>query len=182
MRRALLILALTLGPVCLNGQAAPQNKHPQQAWPTVFAPETEMGFENAKPPSDAVLDALMKSPEVAETDGDDKKPDRESMRKSFQVVPVSLGGSNEEDFIVLGGGDYTGADSHWFWIVRVKQGKGQVLLFTPGLVVEILKRKTNGYYDIRMSWGGNSGTITRIFRYSDPTYKPATEHSQGPQP
>lgn len=182
MRRARLISAVTLEFVCLLGFAAAQNKRPQQTRPTVFAPEMDRGFENAKPPSDAVLDALMMSPEVAETGDDDKELDRESMRKSFQVVPVDLGDTNEEDYVVLGGGNYHGADSHWFWIVRVKQGKGGGLLFTPGLAVEILKRKTNGYYDIRMGWGGMSGTITRIFRYAGTTYKLASERSEVPQP
>jgi hypothetical protein len=142
----------------------------------------EVGFENARLPSDVVLDALMKSPEVTETGDDDKKPDRESMRKSFQVVPVDLRGADEEDYVVLGGGDYTGADCHWFWIVRVKQGKGQVLLYTPGLMIEILRRKTNGYHNIRESWGGNSGSVTRIFKYTGATYKLASEHSEWTQP
>lgn len=180
MRIALLVSAVTLGLVCLLGHVAAQNKRPQQTRPTVFAPEMETGFENAKPPSDAVLDALMKSPEVAETGDDDKKPDRESMRKSFQAVRVDLGATNEEDYVVLGGGDYTGADCNWFWIVRVKQGNGQVLLFTGGLVVEILHQRTKGYHDIEESWGGNSGSVTRIFRYNGATYELASEHSEGP--
>ena len=124
----------------------------------------------------------MKSPEVSETGDDDKKPDRESVRKSFQAVPVDLGGTNEEDYIVLGGGEYTGADCHWFWIVRVKQGKGQVLLYTPGLTVEILRRRTNCYRNIKESWGGNSGSVTRMFQYTGVTYKLAWEHSERPQP
>jgi hypothetical protein len=104
------------------------------------------------------------------------------MRKSFEAVPADLGGTNEEEYVVLGGGDYTGADCHWFWIVRVKQGKAQVLLFAPGLTLEILRRKTNGYHDIKESWGGNSGTVIRIFRYGGAIYELAIEHSEGPQP
>jgi hypothetical protein len=179
MRRALLVSTVMLGLLGRKEFATAQTAHPQQKWPIIFAPETDTGFEKAKPPSDAVLDALLRSPEVARS-GDDNNPDREYVRKSFQVVPVDLEGANEEDYVVLGGGHYTGADCHWFWIVRVNQGKGQVLLYTPGLVVEILHQKTNRYHDIRESWGGNSGSVTRIFRYNGTTYVLASEHSEGP--
>jgi hypothetical protein len=171
-----------LGLVCFQENASAQTKPAQRARTTIFAPEMEAGFENAKPPSDAVLDALIKSPEVAETGDENMRPDRESLRKSFEVVPVELGSTDEKDYVVLGGGDYTGADCHWFWIVRVRQGAGQVLLFAPGLVVEILRRKTNGYRDIKESWGGNSGSVTRIFRYSGTKHELVREHSEGPQP
>ena len=181
MRLAQLNLAIILGLVCLHTYARAQTGHSQQKWPTVFAPEVDTGFEHSQPPSDAILDALMKSPEVANTNFEDKKPDRETVRQWFKVVRVNLGDANKEDYVVLGGGAYNGADQHWFWIVRVKAGNGQVLLFAPGLTIEILRRKTNGYYNIRGSWGGNSGSVTRIFRYSDGKYQLASEHSEGPQ-
>jgi hypothetical protein len=181
MRLARLNLAIIFGLVCLHTYTGAQTSHSQLTWPTVFAPEVNKGFEHAHPPSGAVLDALMKSPEVANTEFEDAKPDRETVRKWFHVVRVNLGDANEEDYVILGGGAYTGADSHWFWIVRVKEGKGQVLLYTPGLEIKILRQITNGYYDIRESWGGNSGSVTRIFRYSGAKYRFATEHSEGPQ-
>ena len=179
MRHARLVSAVMLGLLGPHEFAAAQTTHFQPKWPIIFAPETDTGFEKAKPPSDAVLDALLRTPEAVRR-GDDNNPDREYIRKSFQVVRVDLGGTNEEDYVVLGVGYYTGADCHWFWIVRVKQGNGQVLLYTPGLVIEILRQETNGYHDIRESWGGNSGSTTRIFQYTGTTYKLASEHSEGP--
>ena len=46
MRRALVVSAVTFGLICSHGYAAAQTKHPSQKWPTVFAPEVELGFDD----------------------------------------------------------------------------------------------------------------------------------------
>ncbi len=145
--------------------------------PKVFAPDDEnLGFDDAAPPSDILLDALLKT-EEAKGDGETREVlsslDRESQRKLFQVVRVDLGKAGEEDYIALGNGPMTGADNNWFWIIRVHQSKAKVLLFTNGLTVEVLRRRTNGYFDIKESWAGNAGSASRLYRYTGSMYKVA---------
>lgn len=67
-------------------------------------------------------------------------------------------------------------------IVRVCGSKAQVLLFVPGLTLELLHRCTHGLHDIRASWGGTSDSMVHIFRYDGATYKLASRHWEGPQP
>ncbi len=153
--------------------------------PTVFAPDDEnRGFEDAALPSDLVLDALLNSAEAkdAETREVLSKYNRESLRKLFQVVRVDISDRNEEDYIALGSGPMTGADNSWFWIVQTNQGKAQVLLFTNGLTVRILHRKTNGYRDIEEVWGGNAGIITRLYRYNGSEYTQISKRFEKAKP
>jgi len=151
--------------------------------PRLFAPEdNNLGFENAAPPSDVVLDALLGTQEAKDASDDLEILDRESERKLFATVRINLRSAKEEDYIALGDGPLSGADHHWFWIVRASQGKAEVLLFTGGLAVEILPRRTNGYHDVKESWGGNSGFGSRLYQYTGTTYKLAKERWQDAKP
>jgi len=175
---ACLRIALAAMLLCLGAAASATAQQPAGSAihrPTIFAPDDEnRGFDDATPPLDLVLDALLNTAE-AKHDGETgealAKLDRESQRKLFQVVRVDLGNAKEEDYIALGGGPMTGADNNWFWIIGISEGKARVLLFTNGLSVNILRHKTNGYYDVKESWGGNSGWGSRFYQYTSSTYK-----------
>jgi len=153
--------------------------------PTVFAPDDKnRGFEDAALPSDLVLNALLNSAEAKDTETHEvlAKYDWVSSRKLFQVVRIDISDTNEEDYIALGSGPMTGADNSWFWIVRTNQGKAQVLLFTNGLTVRILHRKTNGYRDIEEVWGGNVGIVTRLYRYNGSGYTQVSKRFEKAKP
>jgi|GEM_PF-2395047 len=186
MRIATRLLGLLMLFASLTAVLAAQSKFTVKAHPKVFAPEMEgfrpTGFEAATPPSDAVLNALLESPEVKETKVEPDRKDREVVRKMFATVQVDLGPLDEKSYVVLGGGMYTGADCHWFWIVRVRESNAQVLLFVPGLTLELLRSRTHGLRNIRERWSGNSGSVTRIYHFDGSRYKLAKEHSEGPQP
>jgi hypothetical protein len=166
-----------IAPACVTAQKTAGAKNPKSR---VFAPEMDRGFENAQPPSDLILDALLKTPEAENSTDGLKGLDREVLRKLFEVAPAELTDQVEEDYVALGNGLMSGTDNSWFWIVRVRNGKVDVLLFTNGLAVELLHHKTKGYRDIREGWAGNSGSVTRIYRYSGAMYELASEHSEGP--
>jgi hypothetical protein len=174
MSRTLIVIATML--LCIGAPISVYAQHQggvSAGHPTVFAPDDEnRGFEDAAPPSDLVLNALLNSAEAKDTETRKAlvKYDRESSRKLFQVVRVDISDTSEEDYIALGSGPMTGADNSWFWIVRTNQGKAQVLLFTNGLTVRILHRKTNGYRDMEEIWGGNAGVVTRLYRYNGSRY------------
>lgn len=180
--RAANILTLIVFGALLSSEAQ-ISRHKGRSSPTVFAPEADMqGFENAQPPSDPVLDALLSSQEARSSSDDLEGLDREAKRKLFEAVRVDLTGRGEEDYVVLGNDPMGGADNHWFWIVRVSEGRAQILLFTQGLTVQLLRKRTNDYRDIKESWGGNSGSVTRIYRYRGSAYVLATEHSEESKP
>jgi hypothetical protein len=73
------------------------------------------GFDEAEPPSDAVLDALLKTQEAKEHWDQLKSLDRERLRKIFLVVRVHLTNFDEKDEVVLGSDPLSGADCDWFW-------------------------------------------------------------------
>ena len=145
--------------------------------PSSFAPDGEdSGLENAQPPSDAVLDALLKTSEANEAKDDLAVLSRDQMRDLFKVVKVHLKGAVEADYVVLGSGPLSGADCFWFWIVRERQGKAKVLLFENPLKLELSKRRTNGYRDIRSSWCSAAFCHDRLFRYSADRYRLVYQH------
>jgi hypothetical protein len=149
----------------------------QSAWtklptePSTFYPDDRnAGFDEVDPPSDAVLDALLKTPEARENSDELRKLNREGLRKLFLVVRVHLKDTNETDEVVLGHNPMSGADCDWFWIVRDNGGRAQVLLYEYAYGVYLLQSKTDGNRDIR-SVGFAGGTeYTNIYHYDGQRY------------
>jgi hypothetical protein len=158
-----------------------QTRHkPLQAGPSSFYPDDEdRGFKDAQPPSDAVLDALLKTPEADEMREELEKLDREDLRSLFSVVKAHLKNSNEIDEVVIGKDPMSGADNDWFWIVRVMGGHAQILLFANGNGIDFLRTRTNGYREIESVWYSAAGySITRLYRYDGTVYKLARERTR----
>jgi len=154
--------------------------------PTLFYPDDEnRGFDNADPPSDAVLDALLATPEVKDTveEMSDSKMDvdRVALRKLFEVVPVDLGGTSKNSYMVLGRFPMSGGDCNWFWIVRADP-RMAVVLYSAGLSLELRRTKTNGYRDIRETWGTAATHGYRFYRYDGFRYKAGRDHVQTVKP
>lgn len=148
-----------------------------------FCPDCEdQGFANAQQPSDAVLDGLLATNEVKESNSDLQGLSREKLRSLFRVVPIRLGNGNEQDFLAQGQGKLTGADCYWFWIVRVRDGRARVLLFTNGLAVTILKHTTSGYSDIRGDWATAAFTGMGVYRYDGHAYRLALKQTRETKP
>jgi hypothetical protein len=179
MRPFAVFLVLLLGFGATAGNAAVMTGQNGNSRPTVFEPEDKnLDFENAKSPSDAVLNALLKTEEVT---GDPKALEgrsREALRQMFEVVSIDLGNHNETDYVVLGKGPMIGADCYWFWIVRDRQGRGEVLLFSNGLSLALRKHATNGYRDIESDWATAGFVGQRLYRYNGSVYKLEWEHTK----
>lgn len=149
----------------------------QESEPSEFYPDDwNRGFDEADPPSDAVLDALLKTREANENADRLKGFDREGLRKLFRVVRVHLAGTGEADEVVLGLFPMSGADCDWFWVVRDRGDRVRVILFTNEDGIYLLNTKTNGYREIRGVWSSGAGySITRLYRYDGTTYTLAYE-------
>lgn len=103
------VLSLCIGVTFADSQTPASAKIPR---PTLFAPDDEnRGFEDAVPPSDIVLDALLNTAEAQDASEELKALGRESKRKLFSVVRIQIGGINEEDYIVTGRQPMSGADN-----------------------------------------------------------------------
>jgi hypothetical protein len=153
---------------------------PLPAEQSEFEPnDDDYGFKGAQRPSDAVLDALLKTPEADEMREQLEKLDREDLRSLFGVVKVHLRDLNETDEVVIGKDPMSGADNDWFWIVRDMGDHAQVLLFASGNGIDLLKTRTNGYKDIESYWGSAAGdAIYHLYRYDGMVYKLAWEHKR----
>jgi hypothetical protein len=159
--------------------AMAQTKRPVHE-PTVFSAEDEdtSAFRNALPPSNAVLDALLKTTEAQQSADELQKMGREEQRELFHVVPMHLSRPDEVDWIVLGSGPMSGADNEWYWVVHQVGKREEVLLFANGLALNVLWSRTNGYKDIETSWAGNLGyEVDRYFHYDGTRYKLVREHT-----
>jgi hypothetical protein len=179
MRSALSIAAALLCIVSMPGWIAAQKNARSDSDPTFFNPDyNNQGLENARPPSDIVLDVLLKRVEADEMSGEIEGFGREQKRALFEVVRVDLGPTSEEDYVVHGKPPMIGADCEWFWIVRVRQGKAEVILFSNGLSLALRKHATNGYRDIESDWGTAGFIGERLYSYSGSIYKLEWEHSK----
>ena len=163
------LLGISCAPVRI---AAQENPRPQSS-PTLFEPDNySHGFEGAAPPSDAVLNALLKTKEAQLERQKLKGLDRMDLRRRFSVVKIDLGVQNESDYVALGSDPMSGADCFWFWIVRSVNGEARVILFANAYTLELLKESTNGLRDIRTVWSSAAGyTLTDIYRFDGVKYR-----------
>jgi hypothetical protein len=179
MRSALSIATALLCIVCTRGWVAAQKNARFDSDPTFFDPDyNNQGLESARPPSDIVLDVVLKRVEADKMSGEIEGFSREQKRALFEVVRVDLGPTSEEDYVVHGKPPMTGADCEWFWIVRVHQGKAEVLLFSNGLSLVLRRHATNGYRDIEGNWATAAFIGERLYRYDGSLYKLEWEHSR----
>jgi hypothetical protein len=167
---ALLWLLSIVVIVCADAQKPPRSL---DARPTVFVPDDEnRGLKNANPPSDAILNALLATSEAKEAHNELSGLNREDLRDLFEVVRVNLGPADEEDYVVHGTSlPMKGAENDWFWIVRNNRGHSEVVLFANGYSLELLKRMTSGYRDIRTVWSAPAYTLTDIYHFDGVRYE-----------
>jgi hypothetical protein len=147
--------------------------------PSLFEPENKnRGFEDASPPSDLVLDALLNTQEAIDVHEEFSNRDRVGLRGLFEVARTNLGAMEGIDYVVLGKGPMTGADCFWFWIVSVRKGKADVLLFSNGLSLSLQKLKTDGYKNIKVDWATAGYVGSRYYRYDGSKYRLFKEHTK----
>jgi hypothetical protein len=130
------------------------------------------------PPSDLVLNALLNTREAIDARKDLEGRSREKLRSLFKVVRVDLGPEHEKDYVALGSDPLSGADCFWFWIVRVRDGRAKVLLFSNGLTLTLRKSKTNGYSDIRGDWATAAYIGGELFKCDGSAYKTAWKQTK----
>lgn len=183
MRRGLAIPTAFFCIAYLPGLITAQSGARTVSRPTFFEPDDRnRGLENAQPPSDIVLDALLKEAKANELDREIEGLTREQKRVLFETVRVNLGPTAEEDFVVHGKPPLIGADCEWFWIVRVRRGEAGVLLFANGLALELRKRVVNGYREINASWATAGYVGDRLYKFDGTIYRLVREHTEGQKP
>jgi hypothetical protein len=163
-----------IGIVCLAGPLAAQSSTARVfEGPSLFSPDYEPNdpFKHAHPPTNDELDALLRTREARDAADQLKKLNREQLRNIFSVVRIYIADLDEIDDLVLGSGPLSGADNDWFWIVRRAGGHAEVILFAHTLSLELLRKQTNGYRDVRTIWSSAAGyTLTDIYRYDGSRY------------
>jgi hypothetical protein len=176
----LICLACWAGMMALQASAQRTSKGP-----TYFSPDYEESdpFKHALPPTDDVLDSLLRTPQAQAAADALAGLDREELRKKFSVVKIHLSDSSKEDEIVLGSDPMSGADNDWFWIVRRLRGRAQVILFANGLSLKLLNSRTSGYKNILTGWSAASGlTITCIYHYDGTRYRLVHKYTKTASP
>lgn len=176
-RVLLVVLWILCTVVCMQGQGIRKNPLLE---PSDFYPDAENAvFQDAKPPSDAVLDAVLESPAALEMTGEIQNFSHEELRALFRVVEVHLADPEEIDAVVLGKPPMSGVDNDWFWIVRERGGRADVLLWAGGNGLSVLKRRTRGYKDISTTWSSAAGySIETRYRYDGTVYKKVNERKR----
>ncbi len=156
--------------VHVAGQAAPRNL-PRE--PSIFYPDlNDSGFQYAQPPSDAVLNALLRTPETKLNFDRLRALDRTHLRSLFRVVRVHLTNTDEVDWVVGGKFPMTAADGDWFWLVREVDGEPHVVLFASALSLELLTKQTADFKDVRTVWSSAAGyTLTNIYHFDGAVYR-----------
>jgi len=183
MRQSVVWPMLVLA-ICFAGALVAQSAaKTSSGFPRYFSPDDEdRGFAHAGPPSDAVLNALLEAEEVKASTSDLERLSREELRMRFRAVRISLSSEQRQYYLAQGLGKLTGADCDWFWIIRVKRGRAQLLLFVNGLSVTVLQHMTNGYSDIRGEWATAGHTGMGIFRYDGHVYRRALQRTTERKP
>jgi len=184
--RTLWILAIVIFMITLVGTPGyiwAQDKPRTVTAITTFDPEdANAGFENAQPPPDAVLAALLTSAKKDQLDDELKGLGIEQKRALFEVVQVNLGRSVGNAYVVHGKPPMIGADCDWFWIVQADGHHARVLLFSNGLALSLRKHSTAGYRDIVVSWASAAFTGERLYGYNGSEYKLIREQTKEQKP
>jgi hypothetical protein len=164
------LICMWAPPVHVAGQAVPRVL-PKE--PSIFYPDfNDSGFQHAQPPSDAVLDALLMTPEAKLNSDRLRALNRTRLRGLFRVVRVHLTNTDEADWVVGGRFPMTAADGDWFWLVREANGQPKVVLFASGLSLELLTKQTADFKDVRTVWGSAAGyTLTNIYQFDGSRYR-----------
>jgi hypothetical protein len=163
---------------CAEAQKSPRNLNTR---PSLFVPDQEnLGLENADPPSDSILNALLATSEANEAHDELAALKREDLRDLFEVVRVNLGPAGEKDYVVHGTSlPMRGAENDWFWIIRKVNRHAEVILFAHGNSLELLTKESNGYKGIRTVWWSAAGYhLTNIYRFDDGSYKLAHAYTK----
>ena len=145
--------------------------------PSMFLADPDnRGFEHAEKPSDAVLDALLKTPQAKEKAESLQKPGREGQRAEFSAVSVHLAGADEKGWVVRGSLLMSGDYNDWYWLVREHGTEAEILLFANGYQLNLKRSKSHGYRNVVCVWGFETGDImTRKFRYDGSRYQQVSE-------
>ena len=72
--------------------------------------------------------------------------------------------------MVIGSVPMTGGDNDWFWIVR-QRPQPEIILFTGGNCLEILRGKTSGYSNVQSVWSSGRGTETTVYKFDGRRYR-----------
>ena len=179
MKYSLTIIFTMLMILGLSNRAAGQERaHSSDRRPTYFYPDdSNRGFEHTLLPSDAILSALMQQDDVREVFEELDQKERLNVKHLFEVVQIDLDNANEQNYVVRGDSPMSDGDCVWFWIVRVQNGKAEVMLYFRGLSIKLRDYRSHSYRDVVCHWGVGDRWGDRIYRYDGSTYKLIHEHS-----
>jgi hypothetical protein len=172
-RRTRTVQLLALSLLVAGFLIAQSTGSDRKSEPSLFYPDREdAGFRHAKPPSNALLAVLLKTPEAKLHSDRLRAMDREQIRELFRVVQIHLATSDEIDWVVGGLFPMTSADGDWFWLVKQENGRPKVILFASGLYLALLSKRTMDFKDVRTGWSSAAGyTLTDIYHFDGTKYR-----------
>lgn len=156
-----------MGPILMAGQTrARLSNHPP-----VYFSDDGRGFENAHPPSDEVLRAILETPAARDAANDLDNDQKANLKSFFQSAPARLAMAPEEGYVVIGHVPMGGGDNDWFWIVGVHGGRAKVLLFERGDAIRIRSNSRHGFHDVELDWYVGARWGRRIYSFDGSKYK-----------
>jgi hypothetical protein len=153
--------------LCAFAVGAQQPTKPANHEQTVFGAENEV--ERPVPMPDQVLRILNTDDHVRDCmtlKGVSRAP-----ASWFIASEVHLHNSHQVDYVIQpGSGCIFGANTVPFWVFRKVDGRYELLLKTQQLGFEVLKSKTHGYHDIRVTRVFQLEPATAILRFDGHQY------------
>jgi hypothetical protein len=143
---------------------------------TVFY-ESDESFPNQGNLPSIVVDALLKDKNAAYAREMRKENPHDDANQYFRSALVHLH-PQEDDYIVNGVSPLSGADCAWFWIVRVSQGRAQVILFANGTSLKLLENLSENLPDVRCDWwSANGHGWAEVFHFNGSKYRTSHKFS-----
>lgn len=96
----------------------------------------------------------------------------------FRATEVHLSRADEVDLVVIGVPPMSGADTSWFWMVRLARNGPRVVLFAGANSLELTEGRTNGYRDIVTACSSAAETEETTYRFDGKSYKVWKKKSQ----
>ncbi|HVG92555.1 MAG TPA: hypothetical protein VNB54_13765 [Alphaproteobacteria bacterium] len=128
-------------------------------------------FPPSAPLPYTVLQLLLKDQSVKDSIQLASDEERKNPAQLFRAAEVHLFSPKEADLLIVGNLPIAGADNGWFWVVRSAHKNPRIVLFTTGYAVEVMRSRTNGYFNLRSTWSNPSGIETRIYRFDGARYR-----------
>jgi len=121
--------------------------------------------------SPGVLKVLFETQEARQVLNFASDSTQDDPARLFRATAVHLSRPDETDLVVIGVPPMSGADSGWFWVVRLGRSGPRVVLFAGANSLELTEDRTNGYRDIVTECSSATETEETTYHFDGKSYK-----------